>query len=67
MYFPEDEYDPKELPFEHEIFRCVYRLKEKPQVPSIHTWQWNPAVTWEDHGQIPNRSTTWASKTTRAG
>ncbi len=49
--FPEDEYDPKELPFDHEIFRCVYQLKEKPQVPSIHTWQWNPGVTWEDHGE----------------
>jgi hypothetical protein len=48
--FPEEQYAPAELPFEHEIFRCVYRLKEKPQVPSIHTWQWNPGVTWEDHG-----------------
>jgi hypothetical protein len=47
--FPEDQYDPKELPLEHDIFRCVYRLKEKPQVPSIHTWQWS-GLTWEDHG-----------------
>jgi len=35
--FPDRE--PKELPADHEIFRCVYRLKEKPQVPSIHAWQ----------------------------
>jgi hypothetical protein len=48
--FPEPQYEPAELPLDHEIFRCVYRLKEKPQVPSIHTWQWNPGVTWEDHG-----------------
>jgi Domain of unknown function (DUF4159) len=47
--FPEDQYDPKELPLDHDIFRCVYRLKEKPQVPSIHTWQWS-GLTWEDHG-----------------
>jgi Domain of unknown function (DUF4159) len=47
--FPEDKYDPKELPFEHDIFRCVYRLKQKPQVPSIGTWQWS-GQTWEDHG-----------------
>jgi Domain of unknown function (DUF4159) len=47
--FPEDQYDPKELSLEHDIFRCVYRLKEKPQVPSIHTWQWS-GLTWEDHG-----------------
>ena len=66
--FPEPQYEPEELPLDHEIFRCVYRLKEKPQVPSIHTWQWNPGVTWEDHGPwVTRRSTTWASTTTRAG
>lgn len=31
--------DPVELPLEHEIFHCVYDLKEKPQIPSInHYW-----------------------------
>lgn len=35
--FPE--FDPVELPADHEIFWCVYRLREKPQVPSIHTWE----------------------------
>ena len=39
--FPEAQYEPAELPLDHEIFRCVYRLKEKPQVPSIHHWGWN--------------------------
>lgn len=34
--FPERE--PVELPLEHEIFRMVYPLKERPQVPSIHSW-----------------------------
>jgi hypothetical protein len=34
--FPDRE--PEELPLEHEIFHCVYDLKEKPQVPSIHAW-----------------------------
>jgi hypothetical protein len=34
--FPDRE--PKELPLEHEIFHCVYDLKKKPQVPSIHAW-----------------------------
>ncbi|HEV7224102.1 MAG TPA: DUF4159 domain-containing protein [Pirellulales bacterium] len=32
--FPDKE--PVELPLEHEIFHCVYDLKKKPQVPSIH-------------------------------
>jgi len=45
--FPDRE--PRELELEHKIFQCVYRLKEKPQVPSIHTWQWS-GETWEDHG-----------------
>lgn len=34
--FPDRE--PEELPLEHEIFHCVYDLKQKPQVPSIHAW-----------------------------
>ena len=34
--FPDRE--PLELPLEHEIFHCVYDLKQKPQVPSIHSW-----------------------------
>jgi hypothetical protein len=36
--FPEPQYEPRELPLEHEIFHCVYDLKQKPQVPSIHSW-----------------------------
>ena len=32
--FPERE--PQELPIDHPIFHCVFDLKEKPQVPSIH-------------------------------
>jgi hypothetical protein len=48
--FPDRDY--VELPIEHEIFRCVYRLKEKPQVPSIGHAQWGRAegITWENHG-----------------
>lgn len=48
--FPE--FEPVELPIEHEIFRCVYRLKEKPQVPSIHSWDGREdGITWEyGHG-----------------
>jgi hypothetical protein len=47
--FPDRE--PQELPLDHEIFNIVYRLKEKPQVPSIENAQrgrpWG--VTWEEH------------------
>ncbi len=42
--FPDRE--PQELPLEHEIFRCVYRLKERPQVPSIHAWE-GSGLTYE--------------------
>jgi Domain of unknown function (DUF4159) len=45
--FPEEEYDPRELTLEHDIFRCVYRLKERPQVPSIHAWGGPGGPTWE--------------------
>lgn len=40
---------PVELPLEHEIFHCVYDLKEKPQVPSIGVARGGRrnGVTWE--------------------
>jgi hypothetical protein len=34
--FPDREI--QELDLSHPIFQCVYPLKEKPQVPSIHSW-----------------------------
>ncbi len=45
--FPERE--PTEVPLEHEIFHCVYDLKEKPQLPSIHVArnERGSDVTWE--------------------
>jgi hypothetical protein len=42
--FPDRE--PIELPLEHPIFHCVYDLKEKPQVPSIHAAS-RGGRTWE--------------------
>ena len=44
--------DLVELPLDHEIFNIVYRLKEKPQMPSINAArQGKPwGITWEDHG-----------------
>lgn len=49
--FPDRE--PEELPLSHEIFRCVYHLKEKPQIPSIGAaWAGkDQGITWErGHG-----------------
>jgi Domain of unknown function (DUF4159) len=49
--FPDRE--PVELPLTHEIFHCVYRLKEKPQIPSINAaWAGrDQGITWEyGHG-----------------
>lgn len=40
---------PYEVPLEHEIFQCVYPLKEKPQIPSIHSWL-STGQTFEWHG-----------------
>jgi hypothetical protein len=41
--------DPQEVPLEHEIFHCVYDLKEKPQLPSIHAAEAgrSSGVIWE--------------------
>lgn len=36
--FPPDEYPIVDIPLTHEIFHCVFDLKEVPQVPSIHLW-----------------------------
>jgi hypothetical protein len=44
--FPEPAQEPTELEASHEIFRCVYQLREKPQVPSIHSWL-QTGLTWE--------------------
>jgi hypothetical protein len=53
--FPDRE--PMELPLDHEIFRCVYRLKEKPQVPSIHSWEGPGSnVTWEPYHDGDSRT-----------
>lgn len=48
--FPERE--PVELPLEHPIFRAVFELKAKPQVPSINQALAGRAqgITWEDYG-----------------
>jgi hypothetical protein len=44
--FPDRE--PFELPLEHEIFHCVYDLKEKPQIPSIHAfWEGYRTERWD--------------------
>jgi hypothetical protein len=46
--FPDREY--VELPIEHEIFRSVYKLKEKPQVPAWNRGIRDDGITYEWHG-----------------
>jgi hypothetical protein len=45
--FPELE--PEVVPLEHDIFQCVYSLKEKPQIPSVGIAQRGApyGITWE--------------------
>jgi hypothetical protein len=41
---------PQEVPLSHEIFHCVYDLKEKPQIPAVgwvYQGRGDPTVTWE--------------------
>ena len=65
--FPDRE--PAELPLDHEIFRCVYRLKEKPQVPSIHAaiYGRDQGITWETATAATPDVHYRGSWTTRAG
>jgi hypothetical protein len=49
--FPDKE--PEELDLDHEIFRCVYHIKEKPQIPHIGAaWAGRAqGITWQQgHG-----------------
>jgi hypothetical protein len=49
--FPDRE--PVDLELDHEIFNCVYKLKEKPQVPAINSVSESMAaqgLTYENHG-----------------
>ena len=50
---------PFEVPLEHEIFHCVYDLKEKPQVPAI-----NSAFRTAD-GRIGTWENAWDGSDTR--
>jgi hypothetical protein len=60
------EYEPVELNLDHEIFRCVYRLKEKPQVPSIHEWQ-RSGLTYELHHDGNTRDVHYKGITDKKG
>jgi hypothetical protein len=45
--------DLEELPLEHEVFHCVYDLKEKPQIPSIgHALSGRTAERWD--AEVPH-------------
>lgn len=56
---------PQDLPLEHELFHCVYDLKEKPQTPSIN-WAvqyknievrtWEPSRDGSDTSQVNYRA-----------
>jgi hypothetical protein len=47
--FPDPAQEPQELDPSHEIFHCVYDLKEKPQIPSIgYAMRFRGTnITWE--------------------
>ncbi len=51
--------DPFEVPLSHEIFHCVYDMKEKPQVPAIN------AAYRMQNGQYGSHERTWDGSDTR--
>ena len=52
--FPDREF--VELPLDHEIFHCVYDLKEKPQVPSINHWMSGHNYETRDASEVHYRA-----------
>ena len=40
----------EEVPLEHEIFQCVYPLKERPQVPALNTFLSGYTYEWRRSG-----------------
>ncbi|MEM7558527.1 MAG: DUF4159 domain-containing protein [Planctomycetota bacterium] len=46
--FPDKPID--EVPLEHEIFQCVYPLKERPQVPALNTFLSGYTYEWRRSG-----------------
>ncbi len=54
--------DPFEVPLSHEIFHCVYDMKEKPQVPAIgraYPTSSGRIVTWENARDGSDTSTAY--------
>jgi hypothetical protein len=50
--FPDEErYPILEIPLTHEIFNCVFQLKEMPQVPSLWNWEYRRSST-ERFGEV---------------
>ncbi len=48
----------EEIPLEHPIFQCVYRLKEKPQIPNVQTaiYGRDQGITWESNHDGDSRT-----------
>lgn len=44
--FPPAEYPIRNVPLDHELFHCVFDVKEVPQIPAIGMWEMN-GVTYE--------------------
>ncbi len=44
--FPPEEYPMNQLPLTHEVFHCVFEIKEYPQVPAAGRWR-PGGPTWE--------------------
>jgi hypothetical protein len=51
------EFEPREIPISHPIFKQVFQLKEKPQIPNVRTGTLSQytGVTWEtEDSKVPH-------------
>ncbi len=44
---PPEQFPMQELDIEHPVFNCVFKLKEKPQIPSLYHWTATGGLTSE--------------------
>jgi len=59
---PPQEYPMVQLPLSHEIFHCVFEIKEYPQIPSVHAWL-GTGLTYERYdATVPHYRGVWDKK-----
>ena len=57
--FPPEQYPMEDIPLSHEIFHCVFDIKEVPQVPAIGIWKRTGGTSERFDSQTPHCKGIW--------